>query len=162
MEQAIIAVGSNLGDRVAMIQKAADFLESISTTKIQKSSVWESEPVGAAKFKFLNCAASITINTNAEALLQTLKKFELECGRNPEADRWTPRVLDLDIIRFGDHTIYAENLKIPHPEFKNRLFVLLPVQEIFNGYIDPMHPVSTEEFIQDAPKMEISKTDWKW
>lgn len=162
MEQAIIAVGSNLGDRLSMIQKAADLLESISTTSIRKSSVWESEPVGAAKFKFLNCAAGITTDANAEDLLRILKDFELQSGRNPEAGRWTPRVLDLDIIRFGNHTIHAENLKVPHPEFKNRLFVLLPVQEIFNGYIDIQYPVSTEELIRGAPKMEISKTDLKW
>lgn len=162
MEQAIIAVGSNLGDRLAMIRNAADFLGNISQKEIIKSSIWESEPIGAAKFNFLNCAAMIAVQTSAETLLKNLKNFELQCGRNPESDRWAPRVLDLDIIRFGEKVVHSGNLKIPHPEFRNRLFVLLPVQEIFDGYIDPLHTDSTEKMIQNAPRMEITKTDLKW
>lgn len=162
MEQAIIAIGSNLGNRLGMIRKAADFLERISVEKIKKSSIWESEPLGPARYKFLNCAALMTTEWTPEELLHRLKSFEKECGRDPGADRWAPRILDLDIIRFGEQIVQTGDLMIPHPEFMNRLFVLLPVQEIFNGYIDPSKPISGEEYILNAPAMGINKTDLKW
>src|SRR5690625_3031374 len=105
MEQAIIAIGSNLGNRLGMIRKAADFLERISVEKIKKSSIWESEPLGPARYKFLNCAALITTKCSAAELLHELQGYEKECGRDPCADRWAHRILDLDFIRFGEQIV---------------------------------------------------------
>lgn len=162
MEPVIIAVGSNLGDRLSYIQKTGEFLESLSEGKIQKSSIWESEPIGGAKYTFLNCAVKITTTLAPETLLKKVKDFEQSCGREKNPVRWGPRVIDLDLIAFGDLLIQKEDLIIPHPEFKNRLFVLLPLQEIDSDWRDPVEQQSIRELVENAPEMDLQKTDYNW
>lgn len=162
MESIIIAVGSNMGDRLSYIQKAGEFLESLSEGDIKKSSIWESEPIGGAKYTFLNCAAEITSSLEPEVLLKRVKEFEQSCGREKDPVRWGPRVIDLDLIACGDLVIQKEDLIIPHPEFKNRLFVLLPLQEIDSDWRDPADQKSVGDLIKHAPEMDLHKTDYDW
>ncbi len=103
--EVIVAAGSNLGDRDAMLKRAGAFLESISAAPAVKSSIWETDPVGPSKYPFLNAVARIVWEGTEEdmagssiSLLQKLKSFERECGRPKNPERWGPRVLDLDII----------------------------------------------------------------
>lgn len=162
MESVIIAVGSNMGDRLSYIQKAGVFLESLSEGEVKKSSIWESEPIGGAKYTFLNCAAEIVSSQKPEVLLKRLKDFEQSCGREKNPVRWGPRVIDLDLIACGDLVIQKEDLIIPHPEFKNRLFVLLPLQEIDSDWRDPVEQQSIKDIIEHAPEMDLQKTDYDW
>lgn len=162
MESVIIAVGSNMGDRLSYIQKAGEFLESLSESDIKKSSIWESEPIGGAKYTFLNCAAEITSSSEPEVLLKKVKDFEQSCGREKDPIRWGPRVIDLDLIAIGDLVIQNEDLIIPHPEFRNRLFVLLPLQEIDNDWRDPVERQPIGDLIKHAPGMDLQKTDYEW
>ncbi|MDX1642239.1 MAG: 2-amino-4-hydroxy-6-hydroxymethyldihydropteridine diphosphokinase, partial [Balneolaceae bacterium] len=156
MEPVIIAVGSNMGDRLSYIQKAGEFLENLSEGEIKKSSIWESEPVGDAKYDFLNCAAKIETSLSPEDLLVHLKDFERSCGREANPVRWGPRVVDLDLIGYGDLVIQREGLIIPHPEYSNRLFVLLPLQEIDSEWRDPKSHKSVEQLTDEAPRMDIT------
>lgn len=162
MEQAVIAIGSNLGDRIAMIKKAGSFLAGLSGNKIVKSSVWESEPVGGAKYTFYNAAAVITTELPPADLLSTLKEFETECGREKNYIRWSPRILDLDIIGYGNLVIETDNLIIPHPEYKKRLFVLLPLKEVCRDWTDLSTGETLDSIINRAPEMEIDKTELEW
>ncbi len=162
MEPVIIAVGSNMGDRLSYIQKAGEFLESLSEDGIKKSSIWESEPIGGAKYTFLNCAAEIASSLEPEVLLKKVKDFEQSCGREKDPVRWGPRVIDLDLIAYGDLVIQTEDLIIPHPEFKNRLFVLLPMQEIDSDWQDPVEQQLIGDIIKHAPEMDLQKTDYDW
>lgn len=162
MESVVVAVGSNVGDRRSYIQRAGEYLASLTENTIIKSSVWESEPVGAAKFDFLNCAAKIETSLPPEQLLLHLKEFEQKCGREAKPVRWGPRIIDLDLIGFGDLVIQQEGLIIPHPEYKKRLFVLLPLQEIDSDWCDPENNKSIEKLINEAPKMDIKKTGHIW
>lgn len=162
MEPVIIAVGSNIGDRLSYIQKAGEFLESLSEGGIKKSSVWESEPVGGAKYQFLNCAAGIETSLPPEELLKTLKDFEQSSGRERNPVRWGPRVIDLDLIGYGNLVIQREGLIIPHAEYKKRLFVLLPLQEIDSDWRDPVNNTQIEQLTKEAPQMEIIKTGYDW
>lgn len=162
MEEVVIAVGSNLGDRLDYIQKAGRFLESLSGSNILKSSIWESEPVGGAKYSFLNSTAKIESEIPPKKLLKKLKSFETECGREENPERWSPRVIDMDIIRYGNLVIQAEGLIIPHPEFGNRLFVLLPMLEIDEGWQDPQSKKTLNELAEAAPKINIQKTEYSW
>lgn len=162
MEPVIIAVGSNMGDRLSYIQKAGEFLEELCDGEIRKSSVWNSEPVGGAKHDFLNCAARITTSLAPEKLLIRLKEFEQLSGREANPVRWGPRVIDLDLITFGDLVIQQEGLIIPHPEYTNRLFVLLPLQEIDSEWRDPINNIPIEKLTNKAPKMDIQKTGYNW
>lgn len=162
MEEVIIAVGSNLGERLSNLQKAGSFLASLSKETIVKSSIWESEPVGAAKYTFYNAAAKIKTTLSPLSLLHALKSFEQECGREKNPDRWGPRILDLDIIYYGNLVIDKESLIIPHPEYHQRLFVLLPLQEIDEDRIDPVTNKRLGQMISAAPLIDIKKTEMNW
>lgn len=162
MESVIIAVGSNLGDRHEMLQKAGAFLNSISKTPVEKSSIWESEPVGPSKYTFLNSAAKISTNLQPAILLGRLKTFEQQMGREKNSKRWSPRILDLDIITYGSLVIHQENLIIPHPEYSRRLFVLLPMNEIAQGWIDPNTGQVLDHMLNNAPDIDIERTKLTW
>jgi 2-amino-4-hydroxy-6-hydroxymethyldihydropteridine diphosphokinase len=162
MEEVIVAVGSNLGDRQENLQKAGIFLEQLSEGSIQKSSIWQSEPVGAAKFTFYNSVAAIKTSLQPGELLQELKLFEQQCGREKNPERWGPRILDLDIISYGNLVIDNESLIIPHPEYHRRLFVLYPISEIAPGWIDPKSSKTVKQMIDSAPQIEINKTKISW
>lgn len=162
MEQVTIALGSNLGDRLNIIREAGDFLRRISESDIIKSSIWESEPIGGALYSFLNCTARIETTLTPHDLLGCLKKYEQHAGREKEPERWAPRILDLDIIRYGSQALQNESLTIPHSEYRNRLFVLLPMQETDPGWKDPITDTCIGDLIDTAPKMAIYKTNHSW
>lgn len=161
METVIVALGANLGDRLQSFRKAASFLESISTTPLIKASVWESEPVGPAIYTFYNSAVKMTTGLSPEELLFELKRFEKRAGRTNTIRRG-PRILDLDIIRYGNLVIESDTLIIPHPEYKNRLFVLLPMMEIDPEWRDPASGKPIQKMAADAPEIEIRQTDLDW
>ena len=162
MEKIVVAVGSNLGDRLSHIRSAGNFLENLTENDIRKSSIWESEAVGGAKFPFLNCAASIYSSLPPSELLQKLKHFEQQEGRESDPVRWNPRIIDLDIITYGRLVIQREGLIIPHPEYKNRTFVLFPIREIEPEWKDPQDQTPIDTLLAQAPENEIQKTELKW
>lgn len=162
MEKIIIALGSNLGNRLNNLKKAGDFLTGISGKSIIKSSIWESEPVGGAKFTFYNAATQIESNLPPVELLEKLKKFEQKCGREENPERWGPRILDLDIICYGNLVIDNESLIIPHAEYQNRLFVLLPMNELTPDWVDPNTSKKMKQMIDSAPQIDIKKTEISW
>jgi 2-amino-4-hydroxy-6-hydroxymethyldihydropteridine diphosphokinase len=162
MAEVIIAAGSNLGAREEYLKKAGDFLEQLSADSIRKSSVWESEPVGPAKHTFLNAVCIIETDKTAPKLLSELKQFELTLGRDPDAKKWGPRILDLDIITYNSLVIQLESLIIPHPEYHRRLFVLLPLQELLPGWEDPRTGTGIQKMIDEAPGLVIEKTEHVW
>lgn len=162
MEKVVIASGSNLGNRLGYLERAGTFLSELTQGTIKKASIWESEPVGAAEYTFLNSAALIETEKEPGELLVLLKNFEQECGREKDPERWGPRVLDLDIIAYGNLVIDQESLIIPHPEYHRRLFVLCPMKELLPDWTDPVTHKSIEVMIDEAPKIEIHKTDLTW
>lgn len=162
MAEIVIAAGSNLGNRQQLIRGAGRFFEQISERSIEKSSIWESEPIGPAEYSFLNSVAIIETSLKPAEILTELKKFEQASGRSPSPVRWGPRLLDLDIIAWDNLVIQEENLIIPHPEYKNRLFVLLPLQELRPHWTDPQDGNGIESMITEAPQMRIHKTSEDW
>jgi len=162
MAKVIIAAGSNLGNRIDYIQKAGTFLAELSDVTAEKSSVWESDPVGPAEYKFLNSVSIIETELTPPKLLSGLKLFEQKLGREINPRKWGPRVLDLDIIAYNSLVIQMESLIIPHPEYHLRRFVLLPLQELSPGWIDPRTEMPIRVMIDKAPEIEIYKTEQKW
>ncbi len=162
MEKVTIALGSNMGNRLQTIRKAGEFLSNLSVKPVKKASIWESEPVGGAKYRFYNTVAEITTTLTAGVLLGQLKQFEQQCGREKKPVRWGPRILDLDIIRYGSLAVQKENLIIPHPEYQNRLFVLMPIFEIDDTWRDPVTQTSISDLIKQAPDIELKKTELTW
>lgn len=124
-----LSLGSNLGDRKSNLVEAVQQLaEKIGILKI--SSVYETEPVGFLdQGWFLNIAISGTTEMNPHQLLSFTQSIEKTMKR-VKTHRNGPRIIDIDIILFGDELIQSEQLTVPHPRLQERLFVLIPLQEI--------------------------------
>ncbi|MEX0593189.1 MAG: 2-amino-4-hydroxy-6-hydroxymethyldihydropteridine diphosphokinase [Balneolaceae bacterium] len=162
MAEVVIAIGSNLGDRTSMLREAATALKKLSRDPVEFSSAWESAPVGPAKYPFLNSVAILTTELLPIDLLHALKNIEKRVGRDPATPRWGPRLLDLDIISWGRLAMDSEKLIIPHPEYRQRLFVLLPLQELRPEWADPMDQTPIRTLITQADPVEIEQTDISW
>ncbi len=129
--KAYLSIGSSMGDRRATIQKGIKLLGGTRAIKVEKvSALLETEPYGGvAKNRFLNGAICIDTFLPPHALLDEIHRIESECGRIREK-RWDDRTLDIDIIFYGDKKVSDETLTIPHPDYKNRDFVKIPLKNI--------------------------------
>jgi len=157
-----IALGSNLGDRLGYLRKAYQFLKKITESSIAASPIYESEPVGPSDNDYLNAVVRISTSLTPRDLLLKCKSFELDVGRNQSAPRWSNRVIDLDIIFYDDLHLDEEKLKIPHPSYQDRLFVLLPLLNLNPEGRDPVSGKFIEEMITCAPKIRITETNLSW
>lgn len=130
----LIALGSNLGDSVALVQKAFAGLQSLSASPILKSSLWRSSPVDCppGSADFINAAIAIAPleGETPELMLGKLQELEIQFGRKPKVQFNEARPLDLDLIAFGSETRDTGDLILPHPRFHQRRFVLEPLNEI--------------------------------
>lgn len=163
MVDCLIALGSNLNNRQAYLSDAKMHLASLSKSPLLASSLYETEPVGGVStYPFLNSIVQIQTDLQPSDLLKNLKDFEIRCGRDPNAKRWSNRVIDLDIITYGEQRLQNQILTIPHPEYTKRLFVLLPLKEIHPDWKDPIEGKYIDEIILSAPQISVSKTNLNW
>jgi len=139
MNSAFIGLGSNLGERLEMIERAITQLSELFQTAIcAVSSIYESPPIdGSAQHHFLNAVCKLNTDLPPKTLLEALKHIERKLGRPERYARWSPRPIDLDLLFYGDLVIQQDDLTIPHAEIPNRKFVLLPMLELE----DVFHPV---------------------
>ena len=127
---AYVAVGANLGDAVAAVNKALQDLGGLPQTEVKAaSSLYRSAPYQAEGPVFINAVAHIQTRLNAPDLLKALQAMEKEAGR-VRSDLNAPRTLDLDILFYGEAKLNNSWLTIPHPRWMERAFVLLPLQEV--------------------------------
>ncbi|MEX0721444.1 MAG: 2-amino-4-hydroxy-6-hydroxymethyldihydropteridine diphosphokinase [Balneolaceae bacterium] len=162
MAQVVIALGSNLNNPHKQLQKAKSFLAGISETDILSSPVYSSEPVGPSEHNFLNAVVVIESRLSPAELFGLLKSQEKKQGRPSRYPKWTARIIDLDIIAWDDLVIETDNLIIPHQEYSRRLFVLLPLKDIFPNWKDPVSAQGINDMIKQAPEIKISKTTLNW
>ncbi len=131
---AFIALGSNLGDSVSILQEAMKRLAELSDQPLLRSSLWATSPVDCppGSLDFVNAVAGLMPlpGETPESLLGKLQALEKELGRRPKKVMNEPRPLDLDIIVFGDEVRNTVKLVIPHPRAHLRQFVLAPLVEI--------------------------------
>ena len=129
--KAYLSLGSSLGDREWNIIRAVELLDETQGIDVEEmSECIETEPYGGvAVNKFLNCAVCINTYLTPHGLLDEIHRIETACGRIRN-QRWGDRTLDIDIIFYGDKTISDETLTIPHPDYKNRDFVIIPLKSI--------------------------------
>lgn len=122
-ERVYVALGSNLGDREAHLARARERLSGLPGTRLAAASaVEETVPLGPVRQgPFLNQMVLLETDLEPEELLAHCLEIEREAGR-VRRERWGPRTLDLDIVRFGDRTVRTAALVVPHPELPNRAF----------------------------------------
>jgi len=129
MTRAVLAMGSNLQDRLGLLRGAVASLRQISTV-ISVSSLYETEPVGGPdQGRYLNAAVVVDTDLRPRDLLEALLAIERAADR-VRGVKWGPRTLDLDIIAYGQEQVDEPDLTIPHPRARDRRFVLDPVAEI--------------------------------
>jgi 2-amino-4-hydroxy-6-hydroxymethyldihydropteridine diphosphokinase len=145
-----LSLGSNLGDRRANLKKALRLLgECLEIARV--SSVYDTEPVGVGEQpRFLNLMCCINTNIGPMQLLSLIKGIESSMGRDLSL-RNSPRIIDVDIIFYGDIIIESPELIIPHPRMRERAFVQVPFAEIAPEVV---HPVSGERIDELAARVE--------
>jgi len=141
-----IGIGSNIGERLDHLQEAVDRLSLLDDTVVSAvSSIYMTEPVGESEQnRFYNGVLQLETSLPPEELRRQCKIIEQELGRPDTYPRWSPRVIDLDILLYDDLIIQTETLSIPHPELHCRKFVLIPLLDIAN----PEHPALQQTILQ--------------
>jgi len=137
-----------MGDREANLSAALDALDATEQVAVViVSHCYETEPVGVTdQPMFLNLAAEIETDLAPLELLNAVKNIEGRLGRKPSS-KWAPRVIDIDIILWGDTMMDSERMALPHKEFRNRAFVLAPLAEIAPDARDPVSGLSVRELV---------------
>lgn len=127
-----LGLGSNMGDPLANLNEAVRRLEALAgTTLVARSSNYRTPPWGPVpQDDFVNICVVIDTLLTPEALLHHCLGIESEMGRVREV-RWGPRVIDVDVLKYGNETIATPDLEVPHPRMGERAFVLVPLAEIW-------------------------------
>jgi 2-amino-4-hydroxy-6-hydroxymethyldihydropteridine diphosphokinase len=147
---AYLGIGSNVGDRLAFCRRAVTGLESHPEISVDSaSSLYETSPVGPPQRSFVNMVVRINTELDARSLMDACKSLEIQLGREPVHQKWGPRVIDIDILLFGDDKIIEPDLEIPHPHMTERRFVLVPLLEIDPDVTDPWG-ASYRVWLEDA------------
>jgi 2-amino-4-hydroxy-6-hydroxymethyldihydropteridine diphosphokinase len=151
MTIAYIALGSNLGDRRALLDRAVATLGARPDVAVQRvSSIYETQPVGGppGQGAYLNAAAELATTLGPDDLLHLLLDIERDLGRVRSA-RDGPRTIDLDIILYADVVYNDPELTLPHPRMHQRLFVLQPLAEIAPGVVHPILKKTIADLLAD-------------
>lgn len=156
--RAFLALGSNLGDRLAQMQSALERLVGDELAVVNVSPVYENRAVGMGEDAddFLNAIAEVETSLEPLQLLDRCLEVEQRLGR-VRTGEWAPRTIDLDIIAYGDAEIVSERLHLPHPRIAERDFVVHPLNAIAPDLIIAGQRVS--EMAADLSKNELTLTN---
>ena len=153
MKSAIIAFGSNLGNRELFFQKTLTSLRNSGIQITKYAGLIESSPqnMGDCKKMFLNTVILVKTELDPFLLLKELKKIEIKLGRVANQKSLSlPRTVDLDIIFYDDFIYESNELTIPHPNYHKRCFVLKPLIEIAPNWVDPILNITVKEVYQQC------------
>ncbi len=146
MTKVYAGLGSNLGNKRENIIRAIDRIDTYEGIWVrEKSGFYDTPPVGGPpQPDYVNCVIGLETEVEPQTLLKEFKEIEIEQGRRPGV-RWGPRVVDLDILLYGDRIVNDHNLKIPHERMHERVFVLEPLCEISPDIKHPVLGISISE-----------------
>lgn len=144
-----IGIGSNIGDRRANCEGTLRLMKEAGLRVTRRSSMIETEPWGVQdQPRFINMAVEASTDLPPLELLHLLKDVEVRMGRKA-AERWGPRIIDLDILLFDGLVMCTDDLIIPHPFMHERLFVLQPLAEINPDLVHPLLHKTVRELLLD-------------
>ncbi len=150
---AYIGLGSNLGEKIHNCTEAIGRLQAHPQCEVLRlSSFYETEPITKRKNQtggwFVNGVVKIKTRLGAVKLLQLLLDIEAQLGRPLQHEKWSPRIIDLDLLFFNDEIIKTGPLRVPHPELHKRRFVLEPLAEIAPEFVHPVKGKTIETLLQ--------------
>ncbi len=153
-----LALGSNVGNREENLREAVRRLREAGILVKRTSSIYETEPVDYLEQAwFLNSALEAETDLPPQKLLATMREIERVMGSKKPIAKG-PRLIDLDILLYGDETIATSDLQVPHPRMLERLFVLVPLAEIAPTYRHPSWKGTVAELLQKTPdRSEVRK-----
>lgn len=131
--QAAIGLGGNVGDAATTLREALQALDQLPGTRLLRASPLYRTPAWGKTDQpdFVNAAALVETTLGARALLDALLEVERRFGRRREAgQQWGPRLIDLDLLLYGDRAVDEPGLRVPHPHLHERAFALLPLADI--------------------------------
>ena len=150
-----LLLGSNLADKRVNIQRAFDLIDLKIGKIILKSSLYETEPWGIKdQNKYLNQVLKVTSQCSPKNLLEKCNEIESIIGRK-RSEKWGERIIDIDILYYGDLVISDNELIIPHPEIQNRRFTLELLVELAPDLIHPL-------LQKDQKQLLLECTDPLW
>ncbi len=150
-QQVILSLGSNQGNRLENIEQAIASIHHEVATVVKVSSLYESDSWGFESDSFYNCAVAVHTNLTPVKLIKKILKLEKKLGRiRTDSPTYQPRIIDIDIIAYGEEVVHLELLEVPHNQLQNRLFVLLPLSEIVSDWMHPITNKSISELLSEC------------
>ena len=156
LEKIYLLTGSNIGDREQQLMKVAQLLNENTGEVTAQSSIYETEAWGLTdQPDFLNQALELITPLSPQQLIESILNIERKMGR-VRSEKWTARLIDIDVIFYGSQIIKTETLTIPHPFMHERNFVLVPLMEIAADFIHPVFKLSVKELYERSEdKLEV-------
>jgi 2-amino-4-hydroxy-6-hydroxymethyldihydropteridine diphosphokinase len=144
-----LGLGSNLGDRRAMLQRAVHAVGALPGTRLTAvSHAYETDPFGREDQPvFLNAVLECTTGFAPHELMPELRRIERDLGRT-ESERWAPRCVDIDILLYDGLTHEAGDLVVPHPGLPGRRFALVPLCDIASDVVHPVSGMTMQELLK--------------
>jgi len=150
MTTAYLGLGANLADRAGNLAEAVRRIASVDVRVLRVSSSWETAPRGMLDQPwFLNQVIEVETDLSAVHLFQHVQEIEREMGR-VRAERDGPRLIDIDILLYGDQRVSEPDLEIPHPRMAERRFVLEPLAELAPGLRHPVSGKTMQELLAEV------------
>ncbi len=154
-----IALGSNLGDRLANLLAAREALRGITTpgAMFLQAPTYQTEPLHCPPDSpyFYNSVVEIDFEGSPFDLLELTQSIEIKLGRIAQHQRNAPRIIDVDLLYFGDQIIDTETLVLPHPRIAERQFVLQPLADIRPSLVLPKSTHRISELLQNLSSHEL-------
>jgi len=153
MKEVFLGLGGNIGAVTETLQKAEALIRALPhTQQVRFSRLYRTSPVSdILQNDYINCVCQLFTPLEPKNLLRALQKIETQLGK-VKKEKNAPRILDIDILLFGDEVMSHEELELPHPRWWDRLFVLIPLAEL-------MGTVEIEQRIQELQKISYDRVE---
>jgi 2-amino-4-hydroxy-6-hydroxymethyldihydropteridine diphosphokinase len=163
MQEVVLMLGSNQGNRSENLEKAIQMIGELAGDVRKASSVYLTQPWGfESQDAFLNQALLMHTSLEPMKLLYVIQKIEKDLGRNRQINFYTSRTIDIDLIFYGQMIVKEPELTVPHPLMQLRKFVLVPICEIIPEYRHPVDERTVAEILKDCDdelKVELLGSD---